>query len=175
MALRRKPLQSSTEFLKDRYCGQSCFFSIRLMSSVSPPSTVSMHIRTPTICRAIDHTLQTSCVSMVTHMSTCVTEINSRMASNFSKLNPSETELIWLGSSASVETLPSKRTNYSWCSNQTNTACSKPWRDGRWWANDGESYPPPHPHVLLSSTSTTCGEEKLNYGHRPLTNQGAGA
>ena len=46
-----------------------------------------------------DHTLQTSCVGLVTRMSTCVTEINSWMASNCLKLNPSKTELIWLGSS----------------------------------------------------------------------------
>ena len=82
---------------------------------------------------------------------------------------------IMVGLVAPVETLPSRWTNHSWCSNQTNTAHSKPWRDGRRWANDGESHQPPHPHVLLSSTSTTCGEEELNYGHRPLTNQGAGA
>ena len=68
---------------------------------------------------------------------------------------------IMVGLVAPVETLPSRRTNHSWCSNQTNTARSKPWRDGRRWANDGESHQPPHPHVLLSSTSTTCGE-KLN-------------
>ena len=79
-----------------------------------------------------------------------------------------------VGFVAPVETLPSW-TNYSWCPNQTNTARSAPWRDDRQWANDGESYQPPHPHVLLSSTSTTCGEEKPNYGHCPLTNQGAGA
>ena len=36
-----------------------------------------------------------------------------------------------VGLVAPVETLPSRRTNYSWCSNQTNTACSEPWRDGR--------------------------------------------
>ena len=29
--------------------------------------------------------------------------------------------------------------------------------------------------MLLSSTSITCGEEKPNYRHLPLTNQGAGA
>ena len=69
---------------------------------------------------------------------------------------------IMVGLVAPVETLPSRRTNHSWCSNQTNTARSKPRRDGRRWANDGESHQPPHPHVLLSSTSTTCGEEKLN-------------
>ena len=75
---------------------------------------------------------------------------------------------IMVGLVAPVETLPSRRTNHSWCSNQTNTSRSEPLRDGRRWANDGESHQPPHPHVLLSSTSTTCGEEKPNYGQRPL-------
>ena len=42
-----------------------------------------------------------------------------------------------VGLVAPVETLPSRRTNYSWCSNQTNTARSEPWRDGWRWANDG--------------------------------------
>ena len=58
---------------------------------------------------------------------------------------------IMVGLVAPVETLPSRRTNHSWCSNQTNTARSKPWRGGRRWANDGKSHQPPHPHVLLSS------------------------
>ena len=53
-----------------------------------------------------DHTLQTSCVSLVTRMSTCVTEINSWMASNRLKLNPSKTELLWLGSSRRLKHCP---------------------------------------------------------------------
>ena len=51
-------------------------------------------------------TLQTSCVGLVTRMSTCVTEINSWMASNRLKLNPSNTELIWLGSSRRLKHCP---------------------------------------------------------------------
>ena len=39
-------------------------------------------------------------------MSTCVTEINSWMASNRLKLNPSKTELIWLGSSRRLKHCP---------------------------------------------------------------------
>ena len=53
-----------------------------------------------------DHSPQSSCSSLVVRMSNCVAEINKWMGSNRLKLNPSKTELIWLGSSRRLEHCP---------------------------------------------------------------------
>ena len=53
-----------------------------------------------------DHSPQSSCSSLVVRMSNCVAEINEWMGSNRLKLNPSKTELIWLGSSRRLEHCP---------------------------------------------------------------------
>ena len=49
---------------------------------------------------------QSSCSSLVVRMSNCVAEINEWMDSDRLKLNPSKTELIWLGSSRRLEHCP---------------------------------------------------------------------
>ena len=53
-----------------------------------------------------DHSHQSSCASLVVRMSNCVAEIDEWMGSNRLKLNPSKTELIWLGSSRRLEHCP---------------------------------------------------------------------
>ena len=53
-----------------------------------------------------DHSQQTSCASLVVRMSTCIVEINEWMASNRLKLNPTKTELIWLGSPQRLKHCP---------------------------------------------------------------------
>ena len=45
-----------------------------------------------------DHSSQTTCLNLVPRMSACIEEISTWMASNRLKLNPSKTEVIWLGS-----------------------------------------------------------------------------
>ena len=46
------------------------------------------------------------CASLVVRMLNCVAEIDEWMGSNRLKLNPSKTELIWLGSSRRLEHCP---------------------------------------------------------------------
>ena len=83
-----EPLQSSTEFLKVRYWDQSLYllYSANVVRIATKHGFYAhsyaddLHI--------YDHTLQTSCVSLVTRMSTCVTEINSWMAKQPSKTQP---------------------------------------------------------------------------------------
>ena len=53
-----------------------------------------------------DHSLQTTCSSLVERMSTCIAEIKNWMASNRLKLNPSKTEVIWLGSTYRLKHCP---------------------------------------------------------------------
>ena len=53
-----------------------------------------------------DHSQQSSCTSLVVRMSTCIVEINEWMASNRLKLNPTKTELIWLGSPQRLKHCP---------------------------------------------------------------------
>ena len=86
-----------TEFHKDLSLDQFCFYFTQPMSYVSPSITVSLLIRTPIICRST--IMRRRRPAHVTRMSACATEINSWMASNRLKLNPSNTELLWLGSS----------------------------------------------------------------------------
>ena len=52
-----------------------------------------------------DHSQQSSCISLVVRMSTCIVEINEWMASSLN-LNPTKTELIWLGSSQRLKHCP---------------------------------------------------------------------
>jgi hypothetical protein len=53
-----------------------------------------------------DHSQQSSCTSLVARMSTCIVEINEWMASNRLKLNPTKTEVIWLGSPQRLKHCP---------------------------------------------------------------------
>ena len=53
-----------------------------------------------------DHSQQSSCTSLVVRMSTCILEINEWMASNRLKLNPTKTEVIWLGSPQRLKHCP---------------------------------------------------------------------
>ena len=58
-----------------------------------------------------DHSSQTTCLNLVPRMSTCIKEISTWMASNRLKLNPSKTELIWLGSSRRLKHCPMNALN----------------------------------------------------------------
>ena len=53
-----------------------------------------------------DHSSQAACASLVPRMSACVAEINTWMASNRLKLNPSKNEVIWLFSSRRLKHCP---------------------------------------------------------------------
>ena len=53
-----------------------------------------------------DHSSQTTCLNLVPRMSACIEEISTWMASNRLKLNPSKTEVIWLGSSRRLKHCP---------------------------------------------------------------------
>ena len=53
-----------------------------------------------------DHSSQTTCLNLVPRMSACIEKISTWMASNRLKLNPSKTEVIWLGSSRRLKHCP---------------------------------------------------------------------
>ena len=53
-----------------------------------------------------DDSSQTTCLNLVPRMSACIEEISTWMASNRLKLNPSKTEIIWLGSSRRLKHCP---------------------------------------------------------------------
>jgi hypothetical protein len=50
-----------------------------------------------------DHAVANNCATLVPRMSACISEINDWMASNRLKLNPTKTEIIWLGSARKLK------------------------------------------------------------------------
>ena len=104
-------------------------------------------------------------------MSACIEEISTWMASNRLKLNPSKTEVIWLGSSRRLKHCTMDALNIAGVSIKPSSYV----RDlggVRWrWSVAGGSHLSTLPHVLLSPSSATCRAPESHHGLSSLAHQ----
>ena len=84
---------------------QSSLLSTHPTLSTFATSTVFWHMPSADDLQLYNHTDPLLCSSVLARFSSCVSELNDWMASNRLQLNPSKTEIIWLGTARLLHTV----------------------------------------------------------------------
>ena len=85
---------------------QSSLLSTHPTLSTFATSTVFWHMPSADDLQLYNHTDPLLCSSVLARFSSCVSELNDWMASNRLQLNPSKTEIIWLGTTRLLRDCP---------------------------------------------------------------------